>query len=108
MQGNLGSSFGKIVRYSGMVYGIGFILLCVGAIALIGELLGRSGGALFSVPQLVAVFVLFIVALGFGIVFASSVIRSTNLQRSDSAVKKVSLSVTSYSMMILFAAIALI
>lgn len=109
------SSLRSLVRYCGIAFGAGYILLYVGLIAILAEAAARtlpySGGYGLSLnvpPSIVlaavSLFIVVLCGIGLGVL----VVRNSNWRHSDQMTNRISSCVLAFSLMILFLGIGVI
>ncbi len=109
------SSMKSIIRYSGLAFGIGYLLLFFGLVAIYletaartGEIPGLGSTSIMSIPPaMIAVAIFLFLAVICGIAFGASVIRDSNWRNSNATVGGISTSVTAFSLILLFTGLAL-
>lgn len=115
MGSNHESSLRNLIRYSGLAFGAGYLLIFVGLIAIVAETFVRTlpytRGYTVS-TDIPAWFVVSVVSLFFaafcGFAFGVSVVKNSDWRRLDQKAKNISSSVSAFSLMILFLGIGTI
>jgi hypothetical protein len=98
----------SLIRYGGLVFGIGYSVLFFGFLAIFLEGAVRTSLSILSIPpeRIPAAVFLFLVVVC-GIEFGVSVIENSNRQGSNATLSDFSLPVTAFSLMLLFTGLAL-
>lgn len=115
MGSNHESNLRNLIRYSGLAFGTGYLLIFVGLIAIVAETFVRTlpytrgytvsaGIPAWFFVSAVSLFLAAILGLAFGV----SVIKNSDWRRLDKKTKNISSSVSAFSLMILFLGIGTI